>query len=119
MSIPLFSIVEGWTQEIGPFTLRINQLAIALTGFTVSLELRDSNGTVVTPGGTVRVAADQIAEKGHVYYTPVAADFTWITAEGTGALPQDYRMHWKVVDGSNKVVYFPNGAADVIAVHRK
>lgn len=119
MSIPLFSVTEGWTQELGPFTLRINQVPLSLSGFTVVLTLRDSIGEEITPGGNVRVATDQVVNAGQVYYTPVAADFVWNEDAGTGILPQDFRMHWKVTDGLGKIVFFPNGVADVIAVNRK
>lgn len=121
MSTPLFEVTEGWTQELGPFTLKAGAdveslAAVALTGFTVALILRDDQGTLITVAGTVRIATDQIAEKGNVYFTPDAADFTW---RAGGFLGQDFQMHWKVIDGAAKVVYFPNGEPDVIRVFRK
>lgn len=111
----LFDLVEGWTGRLGPFTLKIDNAAIALTGFTVELKLRNLNGAV-TPGGTVLVDADQVLNKGQVYYTPVAADFVFLS--NGPSTRQTYQIHWKVTDITQKVVYFPNGEPDEIGVYK-
>lgn len=115
MSI-LLSIVEGWTGLLGPFTLRVDGDALDLTGLTVELRLHNAAGAVVVPGGTVTIL-DQVTNKGQVTYSPVAEDFTLVG--GTlNPVRQSYATHWRVSDVSGEVVYFPNGAADEIVVHR-
>jgi hypothetical protein len=114
--MPLLSITEGWTGILGPFTLRVDGLPLSLTGFTVTLSLRNPAGLTVQPGGIVTVTPDQTAFKGQLTYAPVATDFVFIP--GTYGLTQIYKMHWKVVDGASRVVYFPSGAPDDIEVYR-
>ena len=104
----LLSITEGWTQELGPFTLRVNTLPLSLSGLVVMVVLRDSKGSLFTPGGTVRVDPDQVANKGQVYYKPVAGDFK--------AGPGPYHLHWQVTNGID-VVFFPSAAASEVAVY--
>lgn len=109
----LFDIVEGWTQELGPFVLRVDGTPLPLTGFDVSLVLRPmvggKPGTPVTLGGTTRVDSDQVTNPGAVYYKPAATDMK--------AKFSPYTIHWKVVDGSGNVVFFPNTSADTINVN--
>ena len=104
----LLDIVEGWTGELGPFTLKADGTAVDLTGMTVELILKDRSGTVVTTSGDTRVHGTPTT--GQVYYQPDAADMT------SAASP--YSVHWKVTDGSGYVVFFPNSAADTIVVFK-
>lgn len=109
----LTDITEGWTQELGPFTLLVDGAALDLTGFTVEAELRNDIGTAIT-SGSVRVASSQSTTgKGQVYYTPSAADLVWRIG-GREFTP--YSLRWKVTDGGGAVVFFPNGARDIIRV---
>jgi hypothetical protein len=104
----LFDVVEGWTQELGPFTLKVDGVVQDLTGMTVRLHLRDKSGTVLAFTGTTRV--DNAPSTGKAYYTPAATDLT------NARSPIDVR--WEVVDGAGKVVFFPNGKADQITVYK-
>ncbi len=113
----ILSLTDGWTGMLGPFTLKVDGAPISLSGFTVALVLHDPTGALVTPGGTVTVDPDQIGHPGQVSYQPVATDFVY-----SGSFPyahqQPYTLHWKVTDLANKVVFFPNGAADFINVYK-
>jgi hypothetical protein len=105
---PLLRIVEGWTAELGPFTLMADGVPINLTGLTVELELRPAGSTAyVDTAGNVRV--DDDTTTGRVYYKPDAADFV--------AANSPYAMHWKVTDGDGNVVFFPNVGADLVNVY--
>lgn len=104
----LTDITEGETQELGPFTLKVDGAAIDATGFTVVPEFRNDLGIKVTAVGTVRLADNQSTTgKGKFYYTPVAADFTWRLGPSEFVT---YLVRWKVTDGAGTVVFFPNGA---------
>lgn len=103
----LLDVVEGWTDELGPFTLKADGVAVDLTGMTVALVLTDVLGATVTIAGSTRVDSDPTT--GKVYYQPTAADLT-------NAL-QPYKLRWRVTDGAD-VVFFPNAAADTIAVFK-
>jgi len=107
----LFSIVEGWTKELGPFTLKIDGVPPSLLGMTVALQLRPVKRPGLFSDGTgdVRLAqtTDALAS-GQVYYKPDAEDFT--------AAHSPYTLRWKVTDGNSDVVFFPNDAADTIVV---
>jgi hypothetical protein len=106
----ILELTEGWTAELGPFTLyQAPNVVQPLDTFTVEIELRNASGVLITPGGVVRVASP--ASLGQVYYTPAAGDFV------AGRLP--YTLRWKVTDVAGHVVYFPNGDADTIAVFPK
>lgn len=110
----LLSIVSGWTGILGPFTLKIDGAALDLTGLTVTVVLRGPSGTI-TPGGTVTLL-NQVTNKGQVTYSPISTDFVF--SAGGNVSRQTFQIHWKVVDGSGKIVYFPNGQADEIGVYR-
>lgn len=111
----LFDVVEGWTGRLPAFTLKVNGVPLPLTGFLVEIRLRSFRGVVV-PGGTVFVEPDQTLNPGVVYYTPISTDFVFLS--GGSAVRQTYQIHWKVTDGSGKVVYFPNGEPDEIGVYK-
>lgn len=106
----LANITEGWTGELGPFILKSGTTPVVfnLTGMTVTLVARDSYGRPVTVAGTVRVG---VAANGEVYFTPAATDF-----KANGNQSRSYLVHFKVVDGANKVVYFPNGQPDEFVI---
>lgn len=112
MTAPLFEIVDGWSEEIGPFTLRGNGAPVNLSGMDVSLIIRSvKTGALITTTDRTRVDADQTTNTGHVFYTPEEADF----AE-RATLGSYYTFRWKVIDGAGDIVFFPNGEADVIRV---
>ena len=103
----LAAIVEGWTGEIGPFTLLADDVAFDLTGLQVDLILKDARGDAVTTTGNTRIDASPAT--GQVYYKPDAGDFS--TAR------QPYSVRWKVT-GSDGVVFFPSDDPDTIVVRR-
>lgn len=102
----LCTVTEGWTQELGPFTLLVDGVPLDLTGMTVALILRNVQGRLSTVTGDTRI--DAAPTTGKVYYKPDAVDLL--------AKKGPYTLHWKVTDGAGDVVFFPNGAADTIAV---
>jgi hypothetical protein len=104
----LVEIVEGWTDEIGPFTLKADDVAVDLTGLTVELIIRSKNGALVETTSDARVDDDPTT--GQVYWTPDAADLSYADSP--------YAIRWKVTDGDGNVVFFPSGAADHIKVYR-
>lgn len=112
----LLSVVAGWTQTLGPFTLKVDGVAVDLTGFTVTLILHKPSGILLIPGGVVTVL-NQTTNKGQVTYDPIATDFVFAADPSLGD-EQLYAMHWKVVDGSGKIVFFPNVGADEIGVYK-
>ncbi len=105
----ILEVVEGWTQELGPFTLRIDgdPFPGGLDGFTVALVLKGKTGTVVT--ADTRADDDQSANPGQVFYTPATDDLV--------AAESPYSMHWKVTDGNGKVVFFPHTKGDRLIVN--
>ena len=113
----LTDVVAGWTGRLGPFTLRKAGTPFSLTGYTVTAIIRQSNGVQSPTGGTVVIDADQVTNPGRVYYDPVATDFVWNDVRGP--VVQSHTIHWKVMDGAGKIVFFPNGDGDEIAVHRQ
>ena len=113
MSI-LMEVVEGWTGVLGPFTLRVDTVPLNLTSYTVTLVLRDNDGTLITVGGTV-TKLDQVAYPGQVTFTPAAGDFVYVPRFTKNTI---YQMHWKVVDAGGKVVYFPHDDSVEVAVYR-
>lgn len=106
MAVPLFEVTEGWTEEIGPFTLKNNGVIVDLTGFAVTVILRNTAGVLVTAQGVIRIPTPS---NGQVYYTPAAADF--ISGDDN-----QYRLHFQVVDGAGHKVFFPNGEAHHVTV---
>jgi hypothetical protein len=100
----LLDVVEGWTEELGPFALLADGVAIDPTPYTVTLLLRDRFGAAVTTTSKTRTAT------AGAYFTPAAGDLL--------AAKSPYHLHWKVVDGSGAVVFFPDAEADRIVVHR-
>jgi hypothetical protein len=101
-------IVEGETIERGPFTLEADGTAIDLTGLTVTLVLRDREGSLVSTSGKTRVDDDPTT--GRVYWTPGATDVS--------AAKSPYEMHWSVEDGDGAKAFSPNGRADGLSVYR-
>lgn len=111
----ILDITEGWTAELGPFTLRVNGAPLDLSGLsTPVVVLHNARGRTVTPGGTLRV--DAVPSTGKVYYTPVAADFVF--DDTLHATRQSYTIHFKITDGAGKVVFFPNAEASEIGVYK-
>ena len=106
----LYTITEGWTKALGPFTLSINGAPLNLTGYNVELKLRPlSSNTFQDTTGDVTPVADQAGTgKGKVMYKPDVEDFK--------ASKGEYAVHWKLTDGDGDVVFFPNGDPDTIKV---
>lgn len=106
-------IVEGWTAEVGPFTLKADGVAIDLTGFIASqilaLVRKVGETTYVPTTGDMRIDDDPAT--GKVYWSPDAIDFP------TGSFGT-YEFRFKVTDGDGKVAFFPNGAAQQIRVFK-
>lgn len=107
----LVKITEGWSQEIGPFTLRAQGDPVDLTGMTVALIVRSAATFKIVNSGRVRVASNQTTNPGQVFWRPEPSDFD--TNDVDGPL---YTFHWKVTDSAGRVVFFPNGDADTIRV---
>jgi hypothetical protein len=105
----LLDLVEGWTDELGPFTLLADGVAVDLTGLDIVPVLTDAfRAAVPIPSDRVRVADD--ATTGQVYLTP--ADGELLNARSP------YRLRWQVTDGDGRRVYFPNADADEIRVFK-
>jgi hypothetical protein len=105
----LLDITEGWTGELGPFTLLLDGAAQNLTGMTVVAKIRpEASSSYVDLDGDVRVDSD--ATTGKVYLN--------FDADDLEAASSPYTLHFQVTDGNGKVVFFPNGKADTIRVHR-
>ena len=109
MSIKLTTVTAGRTKELGPFTLRIDGQPYNLTGHQVELKLRSTaSSTYYDTAGDVRIDADQTTNRGKVYFKPDAEDFN---KPGTR-----FFLKWKVTDGNNDIVHFPEDEADYIDV---
>lgn len=105
----LFTVTEGWSQELGPFNLKVDGASLDLTGLTIDVILRTGKGVFVSvSSGQIRMDPDQVAHKGDVYFTPTTNTFA------NSSSP--YSMHWKLTDGASAVVFFPNGEADQVGV---
>lgn len=112
----VYSVTEGWTKDL-PFILKVNGVPFSLAGLTdVTLKLRRSSGTLVSISGTITVDPNQVTNPGKVIYTPGAGDFVYENLRYT--IVQLYPYHWRVVDGSGEVAFFPNGEPDYIEVSR-
>ena len=106
---PVVSIVEGWTGAL-PFELRADDVAVNLTGMTVSIVLRDSDGMLIkdsTAGVTVTSATG-----GQITYAPATSSGDLFVATRT-----PYRLRFRVTDAGAKTVYFPNDEYDLIEVN--
>jgi hypothetical protein len=107
----LYTIVEGWTQELGPFTLRKDGVAINLLNITVDLILEPSHSLEpITFTGVVRKADQtQVGNHGQMFFKPAASDL----------LNKDspYLVRWKLTDASG-VVFAPSGEQDQIIVNK-
>ena len=97
----MLDLVAGWTGAIDA-VLKADDVAVDLSGCAVALILQTVNGTTVTLTGSVTVPAPST---GSVRFSPGAADLV--------AANSPYAARWKVTDGAGKIVYFPNGRADV------
>jgi len=109
----LLDITEGWTGRL-TFTLETkataNSDAEALDGtglYLTDVIVKGSDGTAVETSGDFGWVTQ---DEGTVYYDPDAADFS--------AALSPYSIHFEVTDGAGQKVYFPNGKAGEIRVHR-
>ena len=104
----LTEVVEGWTTRL-TFQLEDDGTAIDGTGLTVSaLDIVGNDNVAVTTTSDYGWATQA---SGTVYYDPDSADFV--------ASKSPYRIRYQLTDGSGKVVWYPNGAADTIIVHAR
>jgi hypothetical protein len=109
MSAPLFSIVEGWSGAL-PFTLKADDEPFDLSGLTVSILLKNADGTMVkntTEGVTVTAAT-----VGELQYEPSTSTGDLFLAAQT-----PYRVRFKVTDAFDKVAFFPNDEEELIEVN--
>jgi len=100
-------IVEGQTTPVDK-QLKIDGAAFSLAGATVSLVLKDKDGATVDATGKVSVT-DMATSK--VAYNPGASDLV--------GKKSPYRAHWKVVDGTGKIHFFPSDKAEEWTVHEQ
>lgn len=114
----LLEIVEGWTLELEAFRLWSDDAPVDLTGLTLDLVVTDRTGAPVSiDRAQLRKDADQTWDavteaggRGKFYLTPAAGQFT-------NAL-SPYTLRAKLTDGSAKVAFWPNGAADKLVVFK-
>lgn len=100
----MIALVQGWTNELGPFTLTLDGAPAPLDGVTVEVVLfrySDPHASVVTGAGTVRVP---VPANGQVYYAPAAGDFK----------PGSYHLRFKVTNNQDAVVFFPSGSVPLM-----
>lgn len=105
----LTALVEGWTGAL-PFTLNADGLPVNVTGMTVSIVLKDCEGTVVkdtTAGITLTLSTG-----GELEYAPSSSSGDLFVASRT-----PYKIRFRVKDALQKVVYFPNVDEDLIVVN--
>ncbi len=109
MASKLFETVEGWTQELGPFTLRFGASATAsdLTGADITAIIRNAENAYVEAGFEVRVDADPTTGKVYLSIT----DYTNLP---TGT----YHIRFKGVDGDDKVVFWPETGDYQFVIYR-
>jgi len=106
MITPLTEVVEGWTGAL-PFTLNADGDPVDLTGMTVTIVLKDCDGTVINNSSSGITVTN--ATGGEVTYAPTSAAFV--------ALKTPYKIRFRVVDALNKTVFFPNEDEDLIPVN--
>jgi len=88
--------VEGETAA-KPFTLKGDDVALDLSGMTVTLELRGRDGSSVDTTSKVSVTS---ASEGQVTFAPAVGDLK--------ASLSPYEARFVVTDGSGKVFKLPN-----------
>lgn len=102
-------LTEGWTKEIGPFTLKIDGVGFPLApGVVATLVLKGKGRAASDTAGDVRADSDQATYPGRVWWKPDASDMV--------AAYSPYTVHWKVTDVAGDVAFFPHGEADEIEV---
>lgn len=112
----LLSITQGWTQRLGPFTLKVDNEPLDLTGMEVRLFLRGkpreagASGVLAETDGDVVADPDQVANTGQVYWDPDAGDLDYKKSP--------YTLHFEVKDGDEKVAFFPHGEPDEVLVYQ-
>ena len=98
------TITAGTTANLD-FLLTANRSAVNLTGATVTLVLKDKNGTAVTTTGDISVIS---ATGGTVRYAPDATDLV--------ASASPHRARFKVTDSGGQIAYYPSDKADIWTV---
>jgi hypothetical protein len=109
MSVPLMSVVEGWTGAL-PFTLLADGSPVDLTGLTVHIVLKSADGTTVkdTTAGITLTASTA----GQLEYAPSSSSGDLLLVSQT-----PYRVRFRVTDALSKKVYFPNDEEELIEVN--
>lgn len=98
-------IVEGWT---GRLSWQLTEDGDNLNGTGLTLSAVDVVGSDGQPVTTTSDFGWITQSSGTVYYDADADDLL--------ARLSPYRIRFQVTDGSGKVVWFPNGAAEEIRV---
>jgi hypothetical protein len=115
MPSALMSIVEGWTGAL-PFTLRAqtttqsSSVALDLTGMTIKIVLKASDGTIVkdtTAGITVTGTT-----AGQLEYAPSSSSGDLFVVANA-----PYRVRFQVTDALTRSVYHPNDEEELIEVN--
>lgn len=104
----LTEVVEGWTDPL-PFTLKADGTAVDLSGLTVSVYLKDNQGTFVQ-SGTSAVALVESGTSGAVTYIPQST--SELLASRT-----PYKIRFQLADSTGGKVYYPNIDEDLIKVN--
>jgi hypothetical protein len=105
---PIRKLVEGWTGRITLDCIK-NGAALDGTGLTVTaIDLVGSDGTVVDTSGDF---GWETQASGVAYYDPDPSDFV--------ASKSPYKVRVQVTDGGGKVVWFPDGEPEQIAVYAR
>jgi hypothetical protein len=113
MSAPLLSIVEGWSGAL-PFTLKADGAGIDLTGLTIAIVLRNSDGTLVKETTAGIALSTSLSTAGQLTYSPATSSGDLFLA-----VSSPYRVRFRVTDALAKSVYFPNDEYDLIEVNPK
>lgn len=113
MSVPLMSIVEGWSGAL-PFTLKADGVGVDLTGLTIQIVLRANDGTIVKETSAGIALSTSASTAGELTYAPATSSGDLFVASKT-----PYRVRFKVTDALTKTVFFPNDESDLIEVNAK
>jgi len=108
--------VAGSTEPID-LTVTVDGAALDLTGYTVVGAQLMIGDEIITAEGDVEKDADQVTNRGHVQYTPDAADLQFLA----NTLPHEPEKNWiriLVRDGANVLKHFPRTWTDWIDVSK-
>jgi hypothetical protein len=108
-------IVEGRTAPLDFQLLQVTATSTGaptdVTGFTISMILRDKSGALISTTSTADPEVQIVtATSGRVRYNPS-------TTNDLLASRSPYRARFKAVDGAGKVQHWPSAAPDTWTVH--